>query len=176
MRGVIDRPLVRSRVPPMTVKTGDPAPDFTLTTLGAEGPELVTLSAQAPGKKTLLLFFPMAFTGGCTTELCSVTAGIDEYTGLGAQVFGISGDNPFAQAAWAEKEGIGITLLSDYEHEVANVDLDVDSFSFSNFLGHLLDFHDLVLAVHEILGKVLERFLDPSGELLVVGGDFLAFR
>ena len=119
MRGVIDRPLVRSRVPPMTVKAGDPAPDFTLTALGAEGPELVTLSAQTPGKKTLLLFFPMAFTGGCTTELCSVTAGIDEYTGLGAQVFGISGDNPFAQAAWAEKEGIGITLLSDYEHEVA---------------------------------------------------------
>ena len=59
----------------------------------------------------------MAFTGGCTTELCSLTAGISEYEELGVQVLCVSGDNPFAQAAWAEKEGIGITLLSDYEHE-----------------------------------------------------------
>ena len=101
----------------MTIKTGDKAPDFTLCTLGSEGPELVTLSQQTG--KTLLLFVPMAFTGVCTDEFCAVTKGLDEYETLGAKVLGISGDNPFAQAAWAEKEGIGITLLSDYEHEVA---------------------------------------------------------
>ena len=101
----------------MAITTGDSAPDFTLTTLGSDGPELVTLSQQTAGKTTLLLFFPMAFTGGCTTELCSLTAGISEYEELGVQILGVSGDNPFAQAAWAEKEGIGITLLSDYEHE-----------------------------------------------------------
>ena len=101
----------------MAITTGDSAPDFTLTTLGSDGPELVTLSQQTAGKTTLLLFFPMAFTGGCTTELCSLTAGISEYEELGVQVLCVSGDNPFAQAAWAEKEGIAITLLSDYEHE-----------------------------------------------------------
>ena len=101
----------------MAITTGDSAPDFTLTTLGSDGPELVTLSQQAKGKTTLLLFVPMAFTGGCTTELCSLTAGISEYEELGGQVLCVSGDNPFAQAAWAEKEGIAITLLSDYEHE-----------------------------------------------------------
>lgn len=104
----------------MAINVGDSAPDFTLTTLGPEGPELVTLSQQTAGKKTVLLFVPMAFTGVCTEEFCSVTKGLNEYEELGAQVIGVSGDNPFAQAAWAEKEGIGIKLLSDYEHEAAN--------------------------------------------------------
>jgi peroxiredoxin len=58
----------------------------------------------------------MAFTGVCTTEMCDISNGISEYEDLNAKVFGISGDNPFAQAAWAEKEGITIPLLSDYEH------------------------------------------------------------
>ena len=103
----------------MPINVGDQAPDFTLCTLGASGPELVTLSEQTAGSKTVLLFVPMAFTGVCTTEFCQITEGLAEYEALGAKVYGISGDNPFAQAAWAEKEGIGITLLSDYEHTAA---------------------------------------------------------
>jgi peroxiredoxin len=67
----------------------------------------------------VLLFVPMAFTGVCTEELCAVSAGIGEYQSLDATVLAISGDNPFAQAEWAAKEGISLTLLSDYEHEVA---------------------------------------------------------
>ncbi|MEM8953737.1 MAG: redoxin domain-containing protein [Verrucomicrobiota bacterium] len=101
----------------MALSTGDKAPDFELSTIGAEGPELVKLSAQ--DGNVLLLFVPMAYTGVCTEELCSVTQGLDEYEGLNAKVLAISGDNPFAQQAWAEKEGIKLTLLSDYEHEVA---------------------------------------------------------
>ena len=103
----------------MTLQTGDTAPDFTLVTAEPDGASLVTLSAITAGKKTILLFFPMAFTGPCTDEICSVSETLDRYTELGAQVIGISGDNPFAQAAWAEKEGIRVTLLSDYEHNVA---------------------------------------------------------
>jgi peroxiredoxin len=60
----------------------------------------------------------MAFTGGCTAEFCTISQGIAEYDALDAKVLGISGDNPFAQEAWAQKEGITITLLSDYEHAV----------------------------------------------------------
>ena len=60
----------------------------------------------------------MAFTGGCTAEFCEISAGLSDYTALDATVLGISGDNPFAQEAWAKKEGITITLLSDYEHAV----------------------------------------------------------
>lgn len=113
----------------MALSTGTQAPDFELTTLGAEGPEIVKLSDQLGGGNVLLLFVPMAFTGVCTEEFCSVTSELSEYEGLNAKVFGISGDNPFAQQNWKEKEGIGITLLSDYEHETAKAyDVAYDSF------------------------------------------------
>ena len=102
----------------MTLKVGDKAPDFTLVTQTANGPELVTLSELIGQSNIILLFVPMAFTGGCTSELCSISNGISEYDALDAKVLGISGDNPFAQEAWAQKEGITITLLSDYEHAV----------------------------------------------------------
>ena len=113
----------------MAINTGDKAPDFTLSTLTSDGPALVTLSEETAGSKVVLLFFPMAFTGVCTTEFCSVSEGLGEYEGLGAKVFGISGDNPFAQSNWAEKEGITVPLLSDYEHDVAKAyGLAYDSF------------------------------------------------
>ena len=99
---------------------GTKALDFELVTLGEEGPEVVKLSDHIGKKNILLLFVPMAFTGGCTKEFCEVTATLDRYTELGAMVFGISGDNPFANAEWAKKEGIGLTLLSDYEHRAAD--------------------------------------------------------
>ena len=103
----------------MSIKVGDKAPDFTLVTKGPEGPQLVKLSDLIGSANLVLLFVPMAFTGVCTTEFCDISAGIKEYEALDAKVLGISGDNPFAQAAWAEKEGITIPLLSDYEHAVA---------------------------------------------------------
>ena len=103
----------------MSIKVGDKAPDFTLVTKTAEGPQLVKLSDLIGKSNIVLLFVPMAFTGVCTTEFCEISAGIKDYEDLDAKVLGISGDNPFAQAAWAEKEGITIPLLSDYEHEVA---------------------------------------------------------
>jgi len=103
----------------MSIKVGDKAPDFTLVSKTSNGPELVTLSELVGKSNIVLLFVPMAFTGGCTTELCEISSGISEYDSLDAKVLGISGDNPFAQEAWAQKEGITISLLSDYEHDVA---------------------------------------------------------
>lgn len=102
----------------MSIKVGDKAPNFTLVTKTANGPELVTLSDLIGKSNIVLLFVPMAFTGGCTTEFCNISNGISEYDALDAKVLGISGDNPFAQEAWAQKEGITITLLSDYDHAV----------------------------------------------------------
>jgi len=98
---------------------GTKAPDFTLSTATAEGPKQITLSAEVGKKNILLLFVPMAFTGVCTTELCEISKGIGSYDNLDCAVYAISGDNPFAQQAWAQKEGITVTLLSDYEHAVA---------------------------------------------------------
>jgi glutaredoxin-dependent peroxiredoxin len=103
----------------MPLAVGTKAPDFTLSTKTADGPKQIKLSSNFGKKNSLLLFFPMAFTGTCTEEMCSVSNGLREYSGMNADVYGISGDNPFAQEAWAKKESIGVTLLSDYEHKVA---------------------------------------------------------
>lgn len=104
----------------MALSVGTQAPDFTVTTLGAGGPELFKLSEQTGKSNILLLFFPMAFTGVCTKEFCELSNGISDYQSLNATVLGISGDNPFAQKAWSEKEKITIPMLSDYEHKVAS--------------------------------------------------------
>ena len=93
----------------MALPAGTQAPDFTLTTLGSEGPELFTLSEKIGTANLLLLFVPMAFTGTCTEEFCSITENLETYKALDATVIGISGDGPFAQQAWAEKEGISLT-------------------------------------------------------------------
>ena len=101
----------------MSINVGDKAPDFSLVALGDGGPEVVTLSEETGEQNILLLFVPMAFTGVCTEEFCAISAGLGAHTALNCQVYGISGDNPFAQAAWAEKEGISLKLLSDYDHK-----------------------------------------------------------
>src|SRR6266446_2532882 len=103
----------------MPLSVGTKAPDFTLSTKTAEGPKHIKLSDNFGKKNTLLLFFPMAFTGTCTEEMCGTTKELPNYTGMNTEVYGISGDNPFAQAAWAEKEKITVPLLSDYDHQVA---------------------------------------------------------
>ena len=103
----------------MAPKVGDKAPEFELTTITAAGPKKVRLSDNRGKKNTVLLFFPMAFTGVCTKEMCEISAGLNQYASLNADVWGISGDNPFAQEAWAQKEKITVPLLADYEHKVA---------------------------------------------------------
>ena len=102
----------------MAIPTGSKAPDFTLKSKQPSGLVDVKLSKNFGQKNTVLLFFPAAFTGVCTTELCDITAGLNSYTGLNAEVIGISVDTPFAQEAWAQKEKIGITLASDLNKEV----------------------------------------------------------
>lgn len=104
----------------MPLAVGTKAPDFSLPTKAADGPKQIKLSDNFGKKNTVLLFFPMAFTGTCTQEMCNLTPELPNYAGVNAVVYGISGDNPFAQEAWAQKEKIEVTLLSDYEHKVAD--------------------------------------------------------
>src|SRR5438067_576911 len=90
----------------MPLAVGTKAPDFTLSTKAAGGPKQIKLGDNFGKKNTLLLFFPMAFTGTCTTEMCSLTKELPNYSNMNTVVYGISGDNPFAQEAWAQKEKI----------------------------------------------------------------------
>jgi len=103
----------------MAISIGTKAPDFTLKSKNADGVSDIQLSANLNKKNTVILFFPLAFTGVCTTELCDVTAGLSQYSDLNADVIGISVDSPFAQEAWAQKENIGITLASDLNKKTA---------------------------------------------------------
>ena len=113
----------------MPLAVGTKAPDFTLSTKTADGPKQIKLSDNFGKKNTLLLFFPMAFTGTCTAEMCGVSTDLSAYSSLNASVYGISGDNPFAQEAWAQKEKITVPLLSDYEHKVTQAyDVAYNSF------------------------------------------------
>jgi peroxiredoxin len=103
----------------MPIASGTRAPDFTLKTSTEEGLKDVKLSDNFGKRQTLILFFPLAFTGVCTAEMCDVTGGLAEYAGLNVAVYAISVDSPFAQAAWAKQNKIAVTLLSDLNKKTA---------------------------------------------------------
>lgn len=102
----------------MALAPGNQAPDFTLKTMTADGLADLALSDFRGKSNVVLLFFPAAFTGVCTQEFCDLSGGLHKFADLNAKVIGISVDTPFAQDAWAKKEGITVPLASDLNKEV----------------------------------------------------------
>jgi len=102
----------------MPIAVGSKAPDFTLKTKTADGLKDVKLSDNFGKKQTVVLFFPLAYTGVCTQEMCDITSGLSAYANLGAEVYAISVDSPFSQEAWAKANNIKVTLLSDLNKTV----------------------------------------------------------
>lgn len=99
----------------MYLQPGQPAPQFTLTSS-----ELKTVSlADYKGKKVILHFFPLAFTGVCTTQLCTMRDNFGYYEGLNAVILGISVDSPFTLAKFKEENGYQFQLLSDFNKEAS---------------------------------------------------------
>jgi len=103
----------------MALPVGSKAPDFTLKSKQADGVKDVRLADYAGKSNVVILFFPLAFTGVCTTEMCDVTAGLGAFEALDTKVIAISVDSPFAQEAWAKKENITVTLASDLNKKTA---------------------------------------------------------
>ncbi|MBK7406711.1 MAG: redoxin domain-containing protein [Saprospirales bacterium] len=99
----------------MALKIGDQAPDFTLYD---SDKQQVSLSDYR-GSNVVLLFFPQAFSGTCTKELCSMRDDIAYYEGLNAQVLAVSVDSVFTQARFKEDQQFTFPLLSDFNKEVA---------------------------------------------------------
>jgi len=99
----------------MAVAIGQKAPDFTLFSSDLKE---VSLSDYA-GKKVVIHFFPMAFTGVCTTQLCTMRDSFGYYEGLGPEVLGISVDSPFTLAKFKEDNKYQFPLLSDFNKEVS---------------------------------------------------------
>lgn len=99
----------------MSIHIGQHAPDFTL--FDTEKKE-VSLSALR-GKNVVLVFFPLAFTGVCTTELCSLRDNINIYSSLHAEVLGISVDSLFSLEKFKAEQNINFPLLSDFNKEAS---------------------------------------------------------
>ncbi len=103
----------------MALEVGTKAPDFTLKTKTADGLQDVTLSDNFGNGKTVLLFFPLAFTSVCLEELCTVRDSLQDYNDLNTTVYAVSVDSPFTQEVFAEQNNLNFTLLSDFNREVS---------------------------------------------------------
>jgi len=99
----------------MALQIGDKAPDFNLYSS-----DLTEVSLAAfKGKKVIIHFFPMAFTGTCTEQLCTMRDNFSFYEGINAQVLGISVDSPFSLAKFKEAQNYQFPLLSDFNKDVS---------------------------------------------------------
>ena len=99
----------------MTIKAGDKAPSFTLRNSATEEVSLDNFK----GKNVVLLFFPFAYTGVCTDELCSVRDNLSVYENLNAQVLAVSVDSPFTLAKFKADQQYNFPLLSDFNKTVS---------------------------------------------------------
>lgn len=99
----------------MSLLIGQPAPQFTLISSDLKETSL----SDFKGRKVVLHFFPMAFTGTCTTQLCTLRDNFGFYEGMNAEVLGISVDSPFTLAKFKEENHYQFPLLSDFNKTVS---------------------------------------------------------
>ncbi|NRB52076.1 MAG: redoxin domain-containing protein [Saprospiraceae bacterium] len=107
---------------------GQKAPDFTLV-----GTDLKPIQlADYKGKNVVLLFFPLAYTSVCTTEMCMARDDQSQYAELNAEVIGVSVDSPFVLKKFAEENKLNFPLGSDFNKNVAEA---YDTLFEGDFLG-----------------------------------------
>src|SRR5450432_4155330 len=97
------------------IEIGDQAPAFSLYDSDKKKISLDDFK----GRQVLLLFYPQAFTGTCTKELCSTRDNIALYDGANAQVLAISVDSVYTMAKYKEEQQLNFPLLSDFNKEVS---------------------------------------------------------
>lgn len=99
----------------MSVQVGQQAPSFLLRDTDKKEVKLEDFK----GQNVLILFFPLAFTGVCTTELCNIRDNIAVYNNANAQVLGISVDSPFSLGKFKAEQNLNFPLLSDFNKEAS---------------------------------------------------------
>ncbi len=104
----------------MALKVGDKAPEFKL--FNTEKKEIAL--ADFKGQTVVLHFFPAAFTGGCTAQMCSLRDDNSFYNSLNCVVLGCSCDSPFTLGKFKSEQNLAFDLLSDYNKETCK-DYDV---------------------------------------------------
>ena len=110
----------------MSVEVGQQAPEFTLYDNDRQQRSL----AEFRGKSVVLAFYPGAFTGVCTTEMCTFRDQMEKFNSLNSQVLGISVAGAFAQKEFSDKNTLNFPLLSDFTREVVNkYDVALENFA-----------------------------------------------
>ena len=95
----------------MPAEIGQPAPEFTLT---SQHGEKVSLSDYRGQKNVVLMFYPFAFTGTCTGELCAIRDRYTDFVNDDSVVLSVSCDSPHTLRVFAEQEGLTHPMLSDF--------------------------------------------------------------
>jgi len=142
----------------MGLQIGDQAPDFKL--FSSELKE--TSLADFKGKKLVLQFFPMAFTGTCTTQLCTMRDSFGFYQGMNAEVLGISVDSPFTLAKFKEEQFYQFPLLSDFNKETSTAYQSI----YEEFVYNLKGVSKRAAFVIDEEGKIIyAEVLESAGDL-----------
>lgn len=112
----------------MAINVGDKAPNFNLYNSDKQPVSLESLK----GKNVLLHFYPLAFTGTCTKQLCNARDNMEVYTKLNCTVFGISIDTPHSLKVFKEQQGFTFDLLSDFDKKtIRDYDMYIDDFGLN---------------------------------------------
>lgn len=99
----------------MAIEVGQQAPNIELPVAGSQ--EKFNLADYKGKQPVVLLFFPLAWTGVCTQQMCDTRDSLKQYEDLGAKVVGISVDSPFALNKFKEEQGLNFDLASDFNRE-----------------------------------------------------------
>ena len=135
-------------------QVGDQAPDFTLKDTDLNEVSLHDFH----GKRVILVFFPAAFTGTCTAELCSFRDSMAQLNRANAQVLGISVDLPFSLKQFRSAQGLQFPLLSDYDH----VAITAYGVTFANFHNYRSDVARRSVFVIDPEGTITWRWLSDN--------------
>jgi peroxiredoxin len=139
--------------PAAAPKVGEAAPDFKLPYATAEKlfmkPDEQMSLASLRGKNVILAFYPADWSGGCTTEVCTLRDTFAELSKLNAVVLGISGDYVFSHQEWAKFHKLQFPLLSDHDHRVAKAyDSYMEQYGFNKRTVYLVDKEGVVRYVN----------------------------
>jgi peroxiredoxin len=138
------RKTVAATAPTAAPKTGEAAPDFKLPYATQEKivmkPEEQMSLSSLRGKNVILAFYPADWSGGCTTEVCTLRDTFAELSKLNAMVLAISGDYVFSHQEWAKHHNLQFPLLSDHDHHVAKMyDSYMEGVGFNKRTIYLID-------------------------------------
>ncbi len=138
----------------MALKAGELAPDCRVA---LRPRQWVSLKDFVGEKPVVLLFFPLAFSSTCTSEMCTIAEDWSSWQGLGAHIFGISVDSPYANAKFAEETGAQFPILSDFNREASRA-YDV----LRADLGGLLEVSERAVFVIDRSGRISYAWLGEN--------------